>query len=175
MTIPLTDFEVDILNKIIHTHTFGEYHDLLIALHDLVGNEKANLISQGTVSEHDFRSFQAQTVHNITQFLLHNEFIGERDGGVHFLTHRGDDLRKQGTLQKYLDWEAGRETELLGDLHTIENKGYLEKDQVAVREEVKKLKQEMERKPYTNYMPYYVLILVIIALLVWIGRSHFFR
>ncbi len=175
MTIPLTDFEVDILNRVIHTHTFGEYHDLTIALHDLVGEERANVVGQGMVSEDHFKAFQAQSVQNILKFLQHNEFIGEREGEVHFLTHRGEDLRQQGTLQKYLDWEAGRESTLIGDLHTIEEKGYLEKDQVAVREEVKHLKQEMERKAYTSYMPYYILILVVIALLVWIGRSHIFN
>jgi hypothetical protein len=175
MEIPLTNFEVATLNKVIHTHTFGEFHDLTISLHNLVGNEKDNLVQLGEVKEHDFHAFQEQAVHNILQFLIHNEFIGEREGEVHFLTHKGEELRKQGTLQKYLDWHANRDAALIEELHTIETRGYLDKDQVAVHEEIKQLKKEEERKPYTNYMPYYVLILVIIAILVWIGKSHFFN
>ena len=84
MEIPLTDFEIEILNQIIPTQTLGNPEQLQFALRDLVEHEKENLIKSGSISEQDFKVLQIQTAKNIFQFLRANEFFYEREGGVFF-------------------------------------------------------------------------------------------
>ena len=171
MKIPLTDFEVDTLNKVIHTHTFGEFVSLEIALQKLVDDEKDNLINSGKADANNFVSFRMQVINNITQFLLRNEFIGVREGGVYFLTEKGQYLQQQDTLQKYIDWELARESQLIADLHTIETQGYLEKDQ-TFKHEKQHLQQPVVAEDKKKYFGWYVLIIVIIIILCAIGKLH---
>lgn len=171
MKIPLTDFEIGLLNKVIHTHTFGEFDSLEIDLYKLIDQEKDNLVNSGKVNTNDFASFKAQVVNNINQFLLRNEFIAAREGGVYFLTEKGQFLQKQGTLQKYLDWELKREDQLITDLHTIETQGYLEKDQSFKHEKQHSPETVIAEDKKRNFGWYLFIIIIIIALAA-IGKSH---
>lgn len=171
MQIPLTDFEIELLNKVVHTHTFGEFDNLKIDLHKLMDEEKDDLINSGKVKASDFSSFQSKVITNITQFLLRNEFIAVREGEVHFLTEKGQYLQKQGTIQKYIDWELAREDQLISDLRTIEKQGYLEKDQ-TFKHEKQQLQQPVVAEDKKKYYGWYVIIIIIIILLCVIGKTH---
>ncbi len=170
MKIPLTDFEIVILNKVVHTHTFGEFNSLRVLLHDLVAEGKEGLISSGQVSERDFPLLQTQVVNNILQFLLRNEFFAMREGEVYFLTERGMNLQMQGSIEKYADWEIIREDKLIKDLHTIEERGYLDEDQTFKKEHVVQpvVVEEQKRK----YFGYYILIIIVLIVLAALGKSH---
>jgi hypothetical protein len=135
-------------------------------LRNLIGEQKAAVLADGLSTDHDFQSFQNKTVFDITQFLKHNEFFAEREGRVFFLTEKGEQLKRQGSLQKYLEWEMGREAQLMADLHTIEARGYLDKDQ-TFRPETKPVDKE-----YNYKILWYILILGAIFLLWWYGKSH---
>ena len=149
-----------------HTQSFVDYTILENGLRNLITAERETVIAQGTTNDHDFQSFQNTTVLHITQFLKHNEFFAEREGRVFFLTEKGKQLKQQGSLQKYLEWEMGREAQLMADLHTIETRGYLDKDQ-TFRPEAKPVDKE-----YNYKILWYILILGAIFLLWMYGKSH---
>jgi len=165
INMSLTDFEIEMLNKLMHKHEFEDYSILEHGLRDLVSEQKEAAIASGVTTEQDFQSFQNKTVSDIAHFLKHNDFFAEREGRVFFLTERGKQLEQQGSIQKYLEWEKGREAQLLADLHTIETKGYLNKDQ-TFSPETKPVDKEF------NYrILWYILILAAIFLLWRYGRS----
>jgi len=164
--IPLSDFEIEMLNKLMHRQAFVDYTILENDLRNLISEQRDAVIGNGTTSEQDFQSFQNKTVLDITQFLKHNEFFAQREGRVFFLTEKGNQLKQQGSIQKYLEWEMGREAQLIADLHTIEARGYLDKDQ-TFRPETKPADKE-----YNYRILWYILILAAIFLLWRYGIPH---
>lgn len=128
MNIPLTEFEIEVLNKVIPTQRLNNPGGLPLVLRTLIEEDKEKLMANG-MSENDFRTLQSQTAKNIFHFLRSNEFYYEREGGVFFLTDRGKQLQKQRTIQNYIKWAEERGMKNIAELHTIEQKGYLEKDQ----------------------------------------------
>jgi hypothetical protein len=129
MEIPLSSFEIEVLNRVIPTQTFSDPARLKFALLDIVEEDKAHLIRSGIVNEQEFKFLKIQTAKNIVQFLRSQEFFYEREGGVFFLTEKVKHLRQQGTLQKYYEWELSDRGENARILHEIETRGYLNKDQ----------------------------------------------
>lgn len=168
MQISLSGFEIDLLNKYIHTQTFSELTDLQIILNESLNEQREQLIRSGQTNENDFNSFVTHTTGNITNFLVTHGFFHDRDGGVFFLTERGKHLRAQGSLQKYLDWEKERDQELVDEMHTIQSKGYLEREQPTHADLAPPLIDE-EKK---SNLVYYILILVLLALLYMVGRYY---
>jgi len=174
MQIPLSTFEIEILNKVIYTQTFSEYQRLTDALRRLVDEQKSNIVSAGSVPEHDFPLFQKTTVNNILQFLVRNGFFAVREGEVYYITERGKSLQQQRTIQSFVEWEEKREDKAIADLHTIEQQGYLEEDQTFKHERAAHMpltpvEPEPERRKYFGY---YLLIVVVIIVLAAIGKSH---
>ena len=127
--IPLTALEIEILNKVIPTQTLSNPGSLPLVLRNLIEDQKERLISEGIVSEADFKQVQTQAAKNIFHFLRENEFYFEREGGVFYLTDKGKQLQKQRTIQAYVDWVEKRGAIKIAELHTIAQQGYLEKDQ----------------------------------------------
>jgi len=164
--IPISDFEIEMLNRLMHTRAFVEYPILEGELRQLINEQRSGVISSGAATEADFSSFENKTVIDITNFLKHNEFFAERPGRVFFLTEKGEQLKRQGSLQKYLEWEMQREAQLMADLHTIETQGYLKKDQTFTPAE------KPPDKDFNYRILWYVLILGAIFLLWWYGKSH---
>lgn len=169
--IPLPEFEIDILNKVIHTRTFGEYNELKIKLQQLVEDRKGELIRSGEVPASDFPLHKTHVVNSMIQFLVRNEFYGVREGGVYFLTEKGKFLQEQGTIQKYLVWQMQREKKLIEELHTIEEKGYLEKDQTFKKEHHPVRPVVVEEDTKKNF-GWYVLIIIVLIVLAAIGKSN---
>ena len=167
MNIPLPGFEIDILNKVIHTRTFGEFSELKTALQKLVEEEKENLISSRKIAPDDFPLHKTRVVNNMIQFLVRNEFYGVRDGSVYFLTERGKHLQKQGSIQKYLEWESEREEKIISELHTIEEKGYLDKNQTYKNDP-----QPVDEEEKKIHFEYYLIIIIAIIILAALGKTN---
>jgi len=172
MHILLTDFETGILNEVIHTHTFGEFHNLENLLHDRVAEKKPSAISNGLATEQTFQTFENVTVSNVLQFLLRNEFFAKREGEVFFLTEKGGFLQQQGNLERYIDWEAAREEKILRDLHTIQERGYLDEDQTFKKEHHPVVDAVVPEEQKRKYFGYYLLIIVVLIVLAALGKSH---
>jgi hypothetical protein len=129
MEIPLSHFEIEVLNKVIPTQTLSNPEHLQFALRDLVEAEREEIITRGIAGQYEFKVLQTQTAKNIFQFLRANEFFYEGAGGVFFLTEKIKHLRQQGTIEKYSEWEASDMKKNETVLHTIETRGYLNRDQ----------------------------------------------
>ena len=168
MQISLSGFEIDLLNKYVHTQTFIELSDLQIAMNEYLNDEKDNLISSGQTTETGFNTFVTTTTRNISRFLMDHEFFHAREGGVYFLTEKGKHLHAQGSLQKYLDWEKVRDQELLDDMHTIQSKGYLDREQPKPAELAPE-PVDAERK---SNLLYYIIIVAVLVGLYFYGKYH---
>ena len=170
MQISLTPFETDLLNTFVHTQTFSELTDLQMALNGSLNEQKEHLILSGKTTGTDFNSFVTHTTSDITNFLVDHEFFHAREGGVYFLTGKGKHLKLQGSLQKYLDWEKVRDQELVDEMHTIQSKGYLEREQ-PTHAELAPVPVDEERK---SNLVYYILIVVALIAFYLIGKYHKF-
>ena len=168
MLVSLTPFETDLLNKFVHTQTFDELSDLQMAMNEQLNEDKQTLISNGQTNEADFNSFVTHTTGHITEFLVGHEFYHAREGDVYFLTEKGKHLKARGSFQKYLDWEKVRDQELLDEMHTIQSKGYLEREQPTPAELAPPPIDE-ERK---SNLVYYIIILVLLFILYLVGRNY---
>ena len=170
MQVILSGFETDILNKFVHTDTFSELNDLQEALYDNLNADKDAIIASGVTNGMDFNLFASQTVDRIIQFLLGHEFYHSREGGVYFLTEKGKHLKAQGSLQKYQVWEKERDNILIEEMHTIQKKGYLEREQPLPAELTP---QRVDEEKKSNFL-YYILIIVAIIVACAIGKYHKF-
>lgn len=167
MKIELNDFEKRLLDKIIPTQTLSDSKGIQIALRNFVGDEKESIMQEQNIDERAFRTLQSQTVKNIFQYLIDHEFIGEREGGVNFLTEKGKNLRRQKSLAGYDEWQKETRSKNKVIIHTIETRGYLDQDEIVRnrRNFIMKRIQLMIVYP----------LLVIILLAVAISALHHFK
>ena len=133
MRTPLSEKEIEILNKIIPAQPMIEPQFLQKAIRDHISEHKEELMASHGIDENNFREYQSQTAKNIFQFLRDNSFIGEREGGVFFITEKGKNLRKQCTIQQYEAWRTEAREENKKVIHTIETRGYLDQDPIERR------------------------------------------
>jgi len=170
MDISLSSFETDLLNRYIHTQTFDELSDLQVAMNEYLNDQKDSLIGDGDTNDPGFHSFVSRTIGNISDFLIKNQFFHAREGGVYFLTEKGKHLKAQGTLHDYVDWEKVRDKQLIDEMHTIQSKGYLDRDQ-PTHSNLTSRTVDNERK--SNWV-YYLLIIAALIAFYLIGKYHKF-
>ena len=101
----LTEHEVTLLNGFLTSTLLNEAKSIPFALRNFISERKDSLSTELGLNERDFRSFHAQSAENIMRFLLDNEFLSEREGNVIFITEKGKNLRRQGSLQNYETWQ----------------------------------------------------------------------
>jgi hypothetical protein len=156
----LTEFEYIILDKIIPTQTLGEPLTIKTVIRRLIEDQRENLVSNGEVNDSGFKAFQSKTTENIWGFLHKNEFLGEREGGVFFLTEKGKQLRQQKSLQNYIDWREEQRVVNADVMRRTREQGFLEEKQTSVKVE------QVERKSNrVGIIIASVIILVVIAVL----------
>ncbi len=153
----LTEFEYSILDKVIPTQSLGDGLVLKTFIRRLVENEKANILSKENMTEHNFKLLQSQTANNLFQYLRDNEFLGEREGAVYFLTEKGKQLRRQGSLDNYISWRKAQGEIIRDELTRTMNQGYLEEKQKVVKNEL----QQIKRRSYAVYIiPLIILVFI---------------
>lgn len=130
MSVVLTDFERALLNRVIPTYTLNDSKGVQIALRNFIGDEREQIMADQGIDERAFRALQSQTVKNIIDYLKANDYIAEREGGVTFLTEKGKILRKQGSLEKYDEWQKETRAKNKVIIRTIETRGYLDQDEI---------------------------------------------
>jgi hypothetical protein len=130
MSVVLTDFERALLNRVIPTYTLNDSKGVQIALRNFIGDEREQIMTDQGIDERAFRALQSQTVKNIIDYLKANDYIAEREGGVTFLTEKGKILRKQGSLEKYDEWQKETRAKNKVIIRTIETRGYLDQDEI---------------------------------------------
>ncbi len=162
----LTDFEKSLLNKIIPTRTLSDSRGAQIALRNFIGEEKENIMSQNPMDESTFRSLQTHTVKTIFQYLIDHDFMGEREGGVTFLTEKGKHLRKQGSLEQYEIWRNEERSKNKVIISTIETRGYLDQD------EVDRTKRQIFMQKLKRFIVYPLLVLSLLFIAL-IALHHF--
>ena len=166
MAIQLNEFETKLLNRIIPTQTLSDAKSTQIALRNFIADDKDNIIAEKNISEADFRALQTQSVKNIFQFLKEKDFIGEREGGVNFLTEKGKHLRKQGSLEKYEVWRQQVRAENKVIINTIETRGYLDQD------EINRNRRAIIIQRIKKFVLYPLLLIILLAFLV-VGAHHY--
>jgi predicted transcriptional regulator len=140
MSAALSNFETEVLNKLIPTQTFGNPSDLKKAIRNILDQNREVLRTQG-VTDLDFKLLQAQTGQNIFEFLRSREFYFEREGGVFYLTDKGKQLRAQGSLEKYMEWREQLRIKNMHEMSAIREKGYIENTPAAGKEPEPKKKK----------------------------------
>jgi len=130
MPVLLTTFETELLNRIIPTQTLSYSKSTQISLRNFIADDKEQIMAAQNISEAEFKALQVQSVKNIFTFLREQDFVGERDGGVNFLTEKGKNLRKQGSIEQYEVWRRQVRAENKVIMNTIETRGYLDQDEV---------------------------------------------
>jgi hypothetical protein len=118
------------LNRVIPTYTLNDSKGVQIALRNFIGDEREQIMTDQGIDERAFRALQSQTVKNIIDYLKANDYIAEREGGVTFLTEKGKILRKQGSLEKYDEWQKETRAKNKVIIRTIETRGYLDQDEI---------------------------------------------
>ncbi len=168
--IPLPEFEINILNKVIPTRTFGIYEELKLALHQHVDSQKEELIRSGEIAANEYSYHKTHVVNNMIDFLVRNGFYGIREGNVYFMTEKGKQLQKQKSLQKYVEWKMEADSNAVAEMHTIERQGFLEKDQTykKEREERTPIVEDDTKKNFGMY----VIILIVLIIIAAIGKSN---
>ena len=171
MKLSLTPFEIEVLDMFVPTHAFDDLNSLGIAMYGYLEKEKPELLKRAIINaDSDFQPFAVQTSKNIAQFLTENEFHVSRDGVGYILTEKGRHLKLQGSLEKYMEWERVHGAKLLADMHTIQQRGYLDSDQPTPAE-LKPTAIDPEKR---SNIIYYILIIVAIVVFCLIGKYHKF-
>ena len=166
MPTQLNDFELKLLDRIIPTQTLSDAKSTQIAIRNFIAEDKENIIAERGISEAEFRTLQMQSVKTIFLFLREKEFVGERDGGVNFLTEKGKHLRKQGSLEKYEEWRKQVKSENKVILHTIETRGYLDQD------EINRNRRGVMIQRIKKFVLYPLLLIMLLVLLA-VGAHHY--
>ncbi|GAA4467921.1 hypothetical protein GCM10023093_24560 [Nemorincola caseinilytica] len=162
----LSDIEQRLLEKFLRDSTLNEAKSLQIALRNFLAEEKDALMQELSLDERDIRALQTQASKNILDFLKSNDFIAEREGGVLFITDRGKQLRKQGTLAKYEEWQKDTRAKNKVIIQTIETRGYLDQDQIIRNRRaliIKRIKKFV----------LYPLLLIILFFFLLLGAHHY--
>ena len=170
MDISLSRFEIDLPNKYIHTQTFDELSDLQVAMNESMNDQKERLVGDGETDEPGLDRFVSHTIGNISDFLINNEFFHAREGGVYFLTEKGKHLKAQGTLHNYVEWEKARDQQLIDEMHTIQSKGYLNREQPTHADLAPPVVDNEKKR---NWI-YYLLIVAALIAFYLIGKYHKF-
>jgi hypothetical protein len=166
MKIQLNDFEKALLNRIIPTQTLSDSKGIQIALRNFIGDEREQIMQERGLNEQAFRALQSQSVNNIFQYLKDYEYIGEREGAVHFLTEKGKNLRRQGSLENYAEWQKATRAKNKVIINTIETRGYLDQDEI-IRNRRKLLYKRLKK------FVVYPIVLIILFLFLVLGAHHY--
>jgi hypothetical protein len=166
MKTELNDFEKRLLDRIIPTQTLSDSKGIQIALRNFIGDEREQLMADQKIDERGFRELQSRSVKNIFQFLKDYEFIGEREGGVNFLTEKGKNLRRQGTLEKYIAWQSETRAKNKIIINTIETRGYLDQDEII------RNRRKLLYKRIKKFVLYPILLLILLVFLL-AGAHHY--
>ncbi len=156
----LTEQEVKLLNGFLTSTLLNEAKSIQIALRNYISERKDSISSETGMNERDFRAFHAQATDNILRFLLDNDFLSERDGSVIFITEKGKNLRKQGSLENYDAWQKETRAKNKVVIHTIETRGYLDQDQIV------RNKRALILKRIKKFIVYPLLLVLLLVLLV---------
>lgn len=159
MTIPLTDFEISILNKVVPTQSLGDYEALQTVLRRHVTDQMEHVIATGLTTEPDFKKFQVTTCNHILSFLVNNEFLRAREGNVYYLTERGKHLRTQGSIEQFITWHATQHKEYTSELKEVKNTGF-----VAAKQK----DDYVNPKQKTNWVLPVIGVLLLAALIYWL-------
>jgi len=162
----LNETEVRLLEQILTGGSLNESKSIQIAIRNHISDKKDALMEELSMNEAEFRSFHIKTINNIFQFLKDNEFIAEREGGVFFITERGKNLRRQGTLEKYAAWQQETRQKNKVVIHTIETRGYLDQDEII------RNKRALVLKRIKKFVVYPLLILILLFFLL-LGAHHY--
>jgi len=160
MKTELNDFEKGLLDRIIPTQTFSDTKGVQIALRNFIGDDKDKIMAEQGLDERAFRSLQSQSVKNIFQYLIDYEFVGVREGGVNFLTEKGKNLRRQGSLEKYAEWQKDTRAKNKVVIHTIETRGYLDQDEIV------RNRRALIFKRIKKFLVYPILLLILLVFLI---------
>lgn len=160
MKTELNDFEKSLLDRIIPTQTFSDTKGVQIALRNFIGDDKDKIMAEQGLDERAFRSLQSQSVKNIFQYLIDYEFVGVREGGVNFLTEKGKNLRRQGSLAKYAEWQKETRAKNKVVIQTIETRGYLDQDEIV------RNRRALIFKRIKKFLVYPILLLILLVFLI---------
>jgi len=160
MKTELNDFEKSLLDRIIPTQTFSDTKGVQIALRNFIGDDKDKIMAEQGLDERAFRSLQSQSVKNIFQYLIDYEFMGVREGGVNFLTEKGKNLRRQGSLAKYAEWQKETRAKNKVVIQTIETRGYLDQDEIV------RNRRALIFKRIKKFLVYPILLLILLVFLI---------
>jgi len=166
MKTQLNDFEKGLLNRIIPTQTLSDSKGIQIALRNFIGDEREQIMSEQGLDERAFRTIQSQAVKNIFQYLKDYEYIGEREGGINFLTEKGKNLRRQGSLEKYDEWQKETRAKNKVIINTIETRGYLDQDEII------RNRRMLIFKRLKKFILYPILLLILFLFLL-LGAHHY--
>lgn len=166
MKTELNDFEKGLLDRIIPTQTLSDSKGIQIALRNFISDEKEQIMASQGLDERSFRELQARSVKTIFQYLKDYEFIGEREGGVNFLTEKGKNLRRQGSLAKYEVWRAETRSKNKVIINTIETRGYLDQDEIV------RNRRALLFKQIKKFVVYPLLLIILLVFLV-AGAHHY--
>lgn len=160
MKTELNDFEKGLLDRIIPTQTFSDTKGVQIALRNFIGDDKEKIMAEQGLDERAFRSLQSQSVKNIFQYLIDYEFVGVREGGVNFLTEKGKNLRRQGSLEKYAEWQKETRSKNKVVIQTIETRGYLDQDEIV------RNRRALIFKRIKKFLVYPILLIILLLFLI---------
>ena len=132
MAIALSALETTMLNKFIPRMQLREDFLLNNELRSLLREHRDELMQSGNMGEKELEAWQVQAIKNIGNFLR-DGFLLSRDEHEtrFFLSERGKNLKKQGTIEKYQEWLTATRAKNKYELHTIETRGYLDQDPIV--------------------------------------------
>ena len=162
----LSDVEVKLLEKFLNEGGLNEAKSIQIALRNYLTDQKDRIMQEMSLDERDFRAFHTRSVTNIYEFLKSNDFVAEREGGVIFMTEKGKQLRKQGTLEKYDEWQKETRAKNKVIIETIETRGYLDQDQIV------RNRRALIIKRIKKFILYPILLLILVFFLL-LGAHHY--
>lgn len=162
----LSEIELRLLDKFLHTTLLNEAKSIQIALRNFLADEKDNIMQELSLTERDIRTFQTHTAANIFEFLKSNDFVAEREGGVIFITEKGKHLRRQGSVAKFEEWQKETRAKNKKVIHTIETRGYLDQDEIV------RNRRALIMKRIKKFVLYPILLLILCFFLL-LGAHHY--
>lgn len=162
----LNEYEVALMNQFLNGGGINEAKSIQIAIRNFITEKKEQIMQDRSLDERDFRAFQVQTVNNLFQFLKDNEFVAEREGNVVFMTEKGKSLRKQGSIEKYDEWQKETRAKNKVIIHTIETRGYLDQDEIV------RNRRALIIKRIKKFIVYPILLLALIFFLLVAAHKY---
>ena len=121
MDVPLNEIEVYMLGKLLPKLKMNDSVSLNSEMRNLVEEERAYL----NATETPEKKFSQK---NISSFLLDEQYARSQDGIKIFLTEKGKNLKKAGSMEKYMEWLAANRAVNKVIINTIETRGYLDQN-----------------------------------------------